>query len=277
MTGKVCLVTGANSGIGKVTARVLAEMGAHVIMVSRDSQPSRRVLGEIREAAGAESVELFTCDLSSQREIRSLAARLHERYDRLDVLINNAGVIKQQREVTVDGLDATFATNHLAYFLVTNLLLDLIKKSAPARIINVASVAHTSAILDFDDLQSEKAYRAMSVYGRSKLANILFTYELARRLAGTAVTANCLHPGVIATGIAREMPSPIKLALKLLFKRPRKGAETTIYLATSSEVEGVTGKYFVDKKQVTSSAASYDRTVADRLWHVSEELTGLSI
>jgi NAD(P)-dependent dehydrogenase (short-subunit alcohol dehydrogenase family) len=275
MTGKTCLVTGANSGIGKVTAEALARRGARVVIVCRNRERGEPALEEIGKKSGNSRVELMTCDFASQKQIRRLAEEFLSKNDRLDVLVNNAGLMRRYRETTEDGLEMTFAVNHLGYFLLTNLLLDLLKKSAPSRIVNVASVAHMRGTIAFDDLQGEREYSSMAAYRQSKLANILFTYELARRLEGTLVTANCLHPGVIATNIARDMPKAVGFALKLFFTGAEKGAGTSIYLATSEEVEGVTGKYFDDKKEARSNEESYDREIARRLWKVSAELTGL--
>lgn len=275
MTSKVALITGANSGIGKETALVLARTGADLVIVCRDQERGRAALDEIKTKSGNASVELMICDLSSQAQIRKLADEFKQKHNRLDVLINNAGVILTRRRVTEDGLESTFAINHLAYFLLSNLLLDLIKQSAPARIVNVSSTVHKSATIDFDDLQSERSYSSMRAYGQSKLANVLFTYELARRLEGTRVTVNCLHPGVIATNIFRDVSGVVGAAAKLFLKSPRRGAETSIYLATSPEVTGVTGKYFDDKRAVRSSPESYDEAIADRLWQVSAQLTKL--
>jgi NAD(P)-dependent dehydrogenase (short-subunit alcohol dehydrogenase family) len=276
MTGKTCLVTGANSGIGKVTARRLAEMGGRVVMVCRSRERGQRALDEIKRNNVTARLELLCCDLSSQKAIRNLAMEFIERYDRLHLLVNNAGLMMRRRALTEDGLESTFAVNHLAYFLLTNLLLDVIKISAPARIVNVASIAHMTGTINFDDLQGEKSYSGMGAYRQSKLANILFTYELARRLEGTRVTVNCLHPGVIATNIARDMPKVVDLALRAFFSSPEKGADTTVYLASSPEVEGVTGKYFDDREETRSNEESYNKDVARRLWEVSARLTGLS-
>jgi len=276
MTGKTCLVTGANSGIGKVTARRLAEMGGRVVMVCRSRERGQRSLDEIRRSNGDARLELLCCDLSSQKAIRNLAMEFIERYDRLHVLVNNAGLMMRRRALTEDGLESTFAVNHLAYFLLTNLLLDVIKISAPARIVNVASIAHMTGTINFDDLQCEKSYSGMVAYRQSKLANILFTYELARRLERTRVTVNCLHPGVIATNIARDMPKVVDLALRAFFSSPEKGADTTVYLASSPEVEGVTGKYFDDLEETRSNEESYNKDVARRLWEVSARLAGLA-
>lgn len=275
ISSKTCLITGANSGIGKVTARVLAQMGARVVIVCRNLERGEPALQEIRRESGNSSVELMTCDFSSQSQIRHLAEEFKSRHDRLDILINNAGLMMKKRAITEDGFEMTFAVNHLGYFLLTNLLLDVIKRSAPARIVNVASEAHRGGHINFDDLQSEREFSSMLAYRQSKLANILFTYELARRLEGTSVTANCLHPGIIATDIARRFPWFIRVPFKLFFTGVEKGAETTVYLATSPGVEGVTGKYFDKKSESRSSRESYDREVARRLWEVSEEMTGL--
>ncbi len=275
MSGKVCVVTGANSGIGKETAEGLARMGATVVMVCRDRERGQAALEEIKSKSGNRSVELMICDFASQAQIRKLAEEFKQKHNRLDVLINNAGLVLTRRAVTEDGLESTFAVNHLGYFLLTNLLLDVIKQSAPARIVNVALTAHRSATIDFNDLQGERSYSTMRAYGQSKLANILFTYELARRLEGSGVTANCLHPGIIGTNIFRAAPGILSAAAKLIFKSPKKGAETSLYLAASPEVAQVTGKYFDDKKVVSSSPESYDKAVAERLWQVSEQMTKL--
>ena len=275
MSGKVCVVTGASSGIGKETAEGLARMGATVVMVCRDRERGLSALEEIKSKSGNQSIELMICDFASQAQIRKLAEEFKQKHNRLDALINNAGLVLTHRAVTEDGLETTFAVNHLGYFLLTNLLLDLIKQSAPSRIINVASTAHRSATIDFNDLQGERSYGTMRAYGQSKLANILFTYELARRLEGSGVTVNCLHPGIIGTNIFRAAPGILSVAAKLIFKSPKKGAETSLYLATSPEVAQVTGKYFDDKKVDSSSPESYDKAVAERLWQVSEQMTKL--
>lgn len=277
MAGKVCMVTGANSGIGKVTALELARMGATVVMVCRDPQRAEPVLQEICRATGNDAVELMIADLSSQQSIRALAEAFKRKYDRLHVLVNNAGAFFLKRTVTVDGLESTFAVNHLGYFLLTNLLLDVLKASAPARVVSVSSGAHAMAHMNFDDLQGERQYSAWQAYGQSKLGNALFTLELSRRLAGTGVTANCLHPGFVRSNFATGTPFS-KLVLGLLKPftiSPERGAETSIYLATSPEVEGVTGKYFAKKRPVRSSRESIDVAVAERLWRVSEQLTDL--
>jgi NAD(P)-dependent dehydrogenase (short-subunit alcohol dehydrogenase family) len=275
MNGKTCLVTGANSGIGKVTALELARRGAHVVMVCRDRARGEAALAEIKQASGNERVELMLCDLSSQADIRRFADEFKATHNRLDVLINNAGLYLRKRDTTVAGIEMTFAVNHLAYFLLTNLLLDRLKRSAPARIVNVSSDAHKHGHIHFDDLQGEKSYSGVKAYCHSKLANVLFTRELARRLAGTRVTVNCLHPGAVATSIFRALPKPIEAIIKLLTISPEKGAQTSVYLASSPDVEGVSGKYFVRSAEARASAEAQDDEVAARLWAESARLTGL--
>lgn len=275
MSGKVCLVTGANSGIGKVTAAELARKGAHVVMVCRDRARGEAALAEIKQATGNDQIELMLCDLSSQADIRRFADEFKATHDRLDVLVNNAGVYLRKRETTVAGIEATFAVNHLAYFLLTSLLLDLLKRSAPSRIVNVSSDAHKHGHINFDDLQAEKSYSGVKAYCNSKLANVLFTRELSKQLAGTKVTANCLHPGAVATGIFRALPKPIEAIIKLLTLSPEKGARTSVYLASSPAVETVTGKYFVRCKEAAASAEAQNDEIADRLWAESARLTSL--
>jgi NAD(P)-dependent dehydrogenase (short-subunit alcohol dehydrogenase family) len=277
MSGRICVVTGANRGIGRATAEGLARMGATVILVCRRKEDGEAVSRQIAAQAPV-APDVVTADLSSQLSIRQAAGYIQGRYPSLHVLINNAGVIPPRREVTVDGLEMQFAVNHLAYFLLTNLLLPQIEAGAPSRIINVSSGAHTHATIDFDDLQAQRSYQPKSVYARSKLANILFTYELSRRLAGTGVTVNCLNPGVVATRmLADYMGVPLAgPALARTFgASPEEGAATSIYLASSPELEFVTGKYFERKQPTTSSPASHDEAVARRLWELSERLAGL--
>jgi NAD(P)-dependent dehydrogenase (short-subunit alcohol dehydrogenase family) len=278
MSGRICVVTGANRGIGRATAEGLARMGATAILVCRRKEDGEAVSRQIAAQAPV-APDVVTADLSSQLSIRQAAGYIQGRYPSLHVLINNAGVIPPRREVTVDGLEMQFAVNHLAYFLLTNLLLPQIEAGAPSRIINVSSGAHTHATIDFDDLQAQRSYQPKSVYARSKLANILFTYELSRRLAGTGVTVNCLNPGVVATRmLADYMGVPLAgPALARTFgASPEEGAATSIYLASSPELEFVTGKYFERKQPTTSSPASHDEAVARRLWELSERLAGLS-
>ncbi|HKS39792.1 MAG TPA: SDR family oxidoreductase [Blastocatellia bacterium] len=275
MTGKVAMVTGANSGIGLVTAHELADRGATVVIVCRDRERGEAALTEIKARSGNNAVELMLCDLASQKSIREFAEEFKRTHDRLDVLVNNAGVYIRNRTLVEGNLETTFAVNHLAYFLLTNLLLDVITRSASARIVNVASGAHTYGRIDFDNLQGEKNYNGVRAYANSKLANILFTYELARRLASTRVTANCLHPGAVATSIFRALPKFVEAIIKLVTLSPEKGAETSIYLASSPDVDGVTGKYFTKKTETRSSPESYNEDTARKLWTVSAQLTGL--
>jgi len=271
------MVTGANSGIGKVTALELARMGATVIMVCRNRERSLPVAETIRQATGNPAVELMIADMASQQSIRDLARDFRQKYDRLHVLVNNAGLIIVNREVTVDGLEATFAVNHLGYFLLTNLLLDVLKASAPARVVSVSSGAHAMSTIAFDDLMGERKYSMWRAYGQSKLANVLFTAELARRLEGTGVTANCLHPGFVGSNFATgsRLGKTVMKLIRPFALTPEKGAETSIYLATSPEVQETTGRYFHKKRPVKSSQESTDPAVAGRLWQVSAELTGL--
>lgn len=276
MSGKVCLITGANAGIGRVTAERLAALGATVVMVCRNRQKGEAALKEIRAKSGNANIELLVADLSSQAEIRGLAEQFKATHRRLDVLLNNAGVYLPDRQLSVDGLEMTFAVNHLAYFLLTNLLLEVLKESAPSRIVSVSSEAHKYGKVEFDNLQGEREYKGIPAYSNSKLENILFTRELARRLAGTRVTANSLHPGAVATSIFRNTPKPIEWLIKLLTMSPEKGAGTSVYLATSGEVEGISGKYFEKKLEKYPSRLAQDDELARKLWEVSEQLTGLS-
>jgi NAD(P)-dependent dehydrogenase (short-subunit alcohol dehydrogenase family) len=271
------MVTGANSGIGKATAMGLAEMGATVVMVSRDLARGKAAQSEIKAKSGNDAVDLLLADLSSQQSIRQLAEDFKQRYSQLHVLINNAGMSSLRRRETVDGLEVTFAVNHLAPFLLTNVLLDVIKASAPSRIINVSSDAHEAGYIKMDDLQSEKKY--MRAYGQSKLALVLFTYELARRLQGTGVTANCLHPGFVATNFGQNGTGPLGRGVIKFLSRfgmsPEEGAKTSIFLATSPEVEGVTGKYFVKSIPKRSAPITYDETLQRQLWEESVRLVKL--
>ncbi|MBP8196390.1 MAG: SDR family oxidoreductase [Deltaproteobacteria bacterium] len=277
LSGKVCLITGATQGIGRITARELAKLGPTMVLVVRDEQRGRELAAELH-AAGNPHAEILVADLSSQAEVRRVAAEFLARHDRLDLLINNAGALFMERKESVDGLEMTFALNHLGYFLLTNLLIDVLKKSAPARIVSVASRAHGRGTISFDDLQSKRGYSGWSAYSQSKLANILFSNELARRLAGSGVTSNCLHPGVVATGFGKNNSGLMGFLVKLgapFLRTPEKGAATTVFLAQSPEVEGVTGEYFADCKSIQPSLEARDQLVAKRLWQVSEQLTGL--
>src|SRR6266571_589846 len=280
MQGKVCMVTGATSGIGKATALGLAQIGATVVMVARDPARGEIAQNEIKTKSGNNAIDLLLADLSSQQSIRQLAENFQQRYTQLHVLINNAGTIRLTRRETVDGLEMTFAVNHLAPFLLTNLLLDVLKANAPARIVNVSSSAHEAGYIKMDDLQTKKHYRLMRVYGQSKLALMLFTYELARRLEGTGVTANCLHPGFVATNIGQSGLGPVGRAVaKFIVSRlgisPEEGAKTSIYLASSPDVEGVTGKYFVQSIPQRSVPISYDESLQQQLWEESARLVNL--
>lgn len=275
LRGKVCLVTGANSGIGKATATGLAKLGATVVMVCRDQARGEEALAEIRTRSGSEAVTLLVADLSSQESLRHLASTFQEKYQALHVLVNNAGIGPWKRSVTVDGIERTLAVNALAPFLLTQLLLDRLKESAPARIINVTSALN--APLNFDDLQHEESFEPMRVYAQSKFAVILFTYELARRLQGSGVTVNCLSPGVVATNLSREYPAFFRWMTRWFFRPPEKGAQTSLYLALSPEVEGVTGKYFDRGKEKRTSPQTYDVALSERFWQVSAELTNLAL
>lgn len=282
MNGKTCMITGANSGLGKATALGLAKMGATVVMVCRNRGRGEAALAEIKVEGGNEAVDLMIADLSSQVSIRQLVDDFKDRYQRLHVLINNAGLYLTKRTVTADGIETHFAVNYLAAYLLTNLLLDVLKASAPARVVNVSGTYHRKGTINFNDLMLEQDYSAGKANAQAKLALVLFTYELARRLEGTGVTANTLHPGSVATGLVEKDPDypPLLRFLYKLFKpflaSPEKGARSPIYLATSPEMEGVTGKYFEKMKETQSSPESYDVGTATRLWEVSAELTGLN-
>ncbi len=279
MDGKTGIITGGNSGIGKAAAVELARAGARVVITARSEERGKAAVADIAQASGSDEVELSVFDLADLSSVRNGAADLLERCPRIDVLLNNAGLILSQRTLSADGYEATFAINHLGPFLLTDLLRQRLIDSAPSRIVNVASTAHNFARrgMVFDDLMAEKSYRQMEVYGRSKLANILFTTELAKRLAGTGVTANSLHPGSVATGYARDgdttgfMSWGIKVAAPFSLT-PEQGARTSVYLCSSPEVEGVTGKYFAKCKEKTPSAKARDEAAAARLWEVSEQL-----
>ncbi len=278
MAGKVVLITGGTGGIGRVTAEKLAGMGAEVVIIARNREKAQRVVNEIKQGTGNQNVDFLIADLSSQAQVRQVADEFRHRYNRLDVLINNAGGFFMKRELSVDGIPYTWALNHYAYFLLTNLLLDMLEASAPSRIINVSSAAHLGASIDMQALRNDHTRGGYVAYGDTKLANVLFTYELARRLQGTGVTVNALHPGFVATNFAKNNGALYNLAMVLLRPfaiSPEKGAETSVYLASSPEVEGVTEKYFVKQEPVQSSKASYDQGAARQLWEISEEKTGL--
>jgi len=279
MRGKVCLVTGATSGIGLVTARELARQGARVVLVGRSREKCDAAVQQVRVQAGHAEVEALLADLSSQQQIRELARQFIARYPRLDVLVNNAGGLWLERRLNADGIEMTFGVNHLAYFLLTQLLLDTLKASSPARIVNVSSRAHRKATIDFDNLTGERDFSGWRQYCRSKLMNLLFTYELDRRLRGTGVTVNALHPGWVYTGFAGSnglRGAALQFLARFFAIGPEEGARTMVFLATSPDVAGVSGRYFVRAKAVASSPASYDLEAARRLWEVSEQMTHLT-
>ena len=277
---KTCLVTGATAGIGEVTATELARLGARMVGVGRNPQKCADVAQRIRQATGNARVEFLVADLSSQAQIRQLADEFKRKYDRLDVLVNNAGAFINARHESVDGIEMTMALNHLNYFLLTHLLLDTLQASAPARIVNVSSDAHRSASIDFDDIEGRRRYSGWRMYGQSKLANVLFTRELARRLTDTRVTANALHPGFVATNFGHNNGGLLRVGMRLFQRiaalRPDQGAQTSLFLATSPDVEGVTGQYFSDKRAVQPSAAAQGDGVAARLWEWSQDKTHVS-
>lgn len=279
LRGRTCMVTGASSGIGLAAARELGRLGADVVLVCRSPERAEAARAEVVRAANHERVSIELCDFASQADTRQCAARYLESGRPLHVLLNNAGIVNQRRRLTEDGLEETFAVNHLGYFLFTNLLVPRLVESRPSRIVNVASDAHRGTSLDLGDLQSENGYRVMRVYGRSKLANILFTRELARRLEGTGVTANALHPGFVGTRLAGQngaLARFIMWAARPLARSPEKGAETAVYLASAPELEKASGGYYFDRKSHEPDAAAQDDETALRLWEESEALTGLA-
>lgn len=282
MQNKNILITGATAGIGLETAKALAKQGANVYVHGRDAAKAQKAVDEIIHVSKNKNVGFFTADLSSQKEVRRLADEVKAKLDRLDVLINNAGGVFQQRQLSVDGIEMTLANNHLSYFLLTHLLLDLLKKSAPSRIVNVASHSHYSGKFNFNDINMERGYSIMKAYERSKLGNVLFTMELAERLKGTGVTVNALHPGVVKTGIAGKNTGKLVVWAWKVFEiyqgaiSPEEGAKTSVYLASSPEVEGESGKYYADSKHKWHSKYSQTEGLKEKLWEVSAKLTGLS-
>lgn len=282
---RICLVTGATSGMGEVTARALAQTGATVVLVGRDPKKGAATVDRITRETANPAVEFMLADLSSQAQVRQLARQFEARHPHLNVLVNNAGALFMRRQETADGIEMTFGLNHLAPFLLTNLLLDQLRAGAPARVVNVSSYGHKRGHMDFTDLQLQRGYRGLQAYRQSKLANVLFTYELARRLAGAGVTVNAVNPGNVAThfgfnnlGFLRGPAVAIAHGVfRLVAASPEHGARTAIYLATSPEVEAVSGAYFEKETAVPSSDESYDAAVAARLWDVSAELTGLNV
>ena len=279
MAGKTVVVTGGTGGIGRATAEGLARLGARVAITGRDIARAQAAAAQIAAATANPAVDAFAADLSAQAGVRRLARDVLDAYPRLDVLVNNVGGFWARRHLTADGLEYTFALNHLAPFLLTNLLLDQLTASAPARIVTVASGAQALGKIDFGDLQGERAYSGQRAYNQSKLANVMFTYELARRQAGTGVTATAAHPGVARTAFGTEDPTAMTRAMTLIarpfMKTPAQAAATPVYLASSPEVEGVTGRYFANRRPKKSSKSSYDTAAAARLWRLSAGLTGL--
>jgi NAD(P)-dependent dehydrogenase (short-subunit alcohol dehydrogenase family) len=276
MEGKNILITGATAGIGLAAVEALAGKGAKVLGISRDPEKCLLVAEKVRQKTGNPDVFYLSANLASLAQVRQAAEDVLSRLPKIDILINNVGAIFYKRGETVDGFERTFALNHLSNFLFTNLLLDRILQSAPARIINVSSSAQFRGVIEFDDLQAKRKYRIMKAYGQSKLANMLFTYELDRRLEGKNVTVNAMHPGLVKTDIATNKNFLVRTVQRFILRNsrsPAKGAETIVYLASSPEVEGVSGKFFIDKKAVKSASASYNVEDASRLWSISESLT----
>jgi NAD(P)-dependent dehydrogenase (short-subunit alcohol dehydrogenase family) len=280
MKNKICVVTGATAGIGKETARALAEQGAQVVVVGRNVDKCKATIAEIKLQTGNTNVDFALADLSSQQDVRRLADELRSRYSRIDILVNNAGAFFDKRRESVDGIEMTFALNHLNYFLLTNLLLDALIAAPAARVVNVSSAAHWMGWrgIDFDDIEGKKRYNGWVAYGQSKLANVMFTYELARRLQGTSITANALHPGSVRTNFGRtdgnrSLPTPLRKMIDFFLIGIEEGAKTSIYLASSPEVETVSGKYFVNCKPASTSSVSKDLAACNRLWSLSEEMT----
>jgi len=280
MSGKVVMVTGANSGIGKATAKAMARMGACVVMVCRNREKGERTRDEVSKATGNTAVELMVCDLSIMGNVRRLAEEFRSRHRALHVLVNNAGSVFQGYAETADSFERTMAVDYFSPFLLTNLLIPALKEGAPSRVVNVASVSHFGGKLDLNDINGKHSSGGfgMAAYGRAKLALVLFTYELSRKLAGTGTTSNCMHPGAVRTNIWGHsgFVSPLVRFVSLFMRSPEKGAETVVYLASSPEVEGVSGKYFFDMQPRHSSKASYDEALAQGLWRMSERMTGIS-
>jgi NAD(P)-dependent dehydrogenase (short-subunit alcohol dehydrogenase family) len=278
MKNKIVLITGANSGIGKATAIKLATMGANMVMLCRNKEKGETARQDIIQTSGNKNIALILIDLADLGSVRKAAEEINAKYDHIDVLINNAGGYFEKRKTSKDGYEYTFAMNHLGHFLLTNLLLDELKAAVNARIINLSSDIHKQGHINFDDLMTEKKYKGFNVYSHAKLANILFTNELARRLHDTYITVNTLHPGMVRTNFTADASMFIKFMMIIMgrfLKSPEKGAETSVYLASSEEVDEISGKYFVNRKEKKSSPESYSEEVAKKLWDVSCELTGL--
>ena len=278
MKDKVVVITGATSGVGRAAAIELARQGATLLLVARHRGRAEAAEREIRKLSGSIAMSTFFADLSSMSEIRRVAGEILNHTPRIDVLLNNAGVVQRSRVMTVDGFETTFATNHLAYYLLTRLLLGRLQQSQPARIVNVASEAHRWCSLDFDDLQNERRYRTLATYGKSKLANLMFTYELARRLENSGVTVNALHPGWVATHLGLDdglLSRAVSAVSNICARTPERGADTAVWLASSPEVRAITGKYFLDRHEIQSNAASRDHEAQRRLWEMSAQMVGL--
>jgi retinol dehydrogenase 12 len=279
MEGRVIVVTGASAGIGAAAAVELARLGAQVVPVGRDAGRLERVARRISSAGNGASIEPQRADFASLDEVRGLARRLLDRHSRIDVLVNNAGALFGRREVSADGHELTFQVNHLAPFLLTNLLLDRLRESSPSRVVTTSSAAHTGGLVDLDDLELERSWSPWRAYASSKLANVLFTRELARRLDGEEVVANCLHPGVIRSRLGRNMGGAIRggwAIARLFFRSPKRGAGAIVHLASSSEGQRVSGQYFVGTRPQTVVGQAADDFFAAELWRASEELVGLS-
>ncbi|MHA1488285.1 MAG: SDR family oxidoreductase [Promethearchaeota archaeon] len=278
LNGKICMITGANSGIGKATAIQLAKTGIHIVMVCRNKERGENAQKEIKEESGNNNIDLLIADLASLNKVKEMVDEFKSNYDYLHILINNAGEFNKKRTLTIDGYESTFAVDYLAHFLLTNLLLDIIKKSAPSRIINISSNIHLYFKINLDDLMSEKKYTSQKAYANAKFALVLFTHELARRLDGTGVTVNALHPGHARTKMTKPKNWISKLFLFLLsplIVSPEKAARTSVYLASSPEVEGVTGNYFKKCKAIKSHEMTYDESIQKKIWEISEKLVDI--
>ena len=280
MAGKVVLITGGTGGIGKATAIGLATMGARVGVTGRDLARAEHAAADIRAASGNPAVDAFAADMSSQAEVRRLAVAVLDAYPRLDVLINNVGGFWAHRHATIDGLEHTFALNHLAPFLLTNLLLDRLRASAPSRVVTISSGAQSTGRIEFDDLQGARNYSGQRAYSQSKLASLMFTNELARRLEGTGVTATSVHPGVVRTNFGSEDQAwffaVISSVVRPLLKTPAQGAQTPVYMASSPDMDDVTGQFFANRKPKTANKVAYDKDMAARLWRISADLVGMT-
>lgn len=272
---KTVVITGGNAGIGKATAHGIAKQGARLVLACRNQKTAQAACQEIRRDTGNENVSVMALDLSSLDSIRAFASELRKEHQRIDVLVNNAGVFPSKLEKTAEGFEAQFGVNYLGHFLLTNLLLDQLRRSPSARIVHVSSMMHRLGRIDFGNFKGEKRYRAFNAYTQSKLANILFSNELSRRLAGEKITSNALHPGAVVTGLYESLPGPVLRAMQRVMDSPEKGARTSIHLALSPEVEGVSGKYFVGCKMRGTSRLARNEQLASRLWRVSERFCGL--